>query len=430
LLDLTNYWIPVLPIIGALMCSLGYTVYRDNPKSWTNRYFCLLTCSIGIWMFLWVVNEIYVSKYVGMEVDPYPFIIFLYETQFYFIALVGPFFLLTILEISGFVNSDNRFKILGVIMVFPLINYILLSYSIIAGHEWMHLYGQISDGSFAIAQGPLFQYYHVPYNYVMILMSYAILIWKAVKPRYILERSQAVTLLLGSLLGVIGNIVTITGTNPLTGMYYVDPTFLGFGGTVVVYGYAIWKHRLIRIAPEVEGEREGEATHSLEGGKFYVTTDVEKGFEIFAELVHHGTPGIAFTSKDRKDLKEKYELEKTPVVTLSEQVGRDTLNPGLEEHAEMIPFLITDFVDQTDESVVILHDLDRWMDKPVDKLVTRSVFSAMNHLDEQNCEIALIKLLKELEDQLDEHSRIIIVVSEHMEIEISLDIDSNKINTL
>lgn len=169
------------------MFILGYAGYIDNPKSWANRSFCLLTSSVGIWMFLWVVNEIYISKYVATEVDPYPFIIFLFETQFYVIALIGPLFLLTILEISGFVNSDNRFKVFGVIMLFPIIDYILLSYSLIAGLEWMHLYGPIIDGSFTISQGPLYQYYHIPYNYGMILMSYAILVWKAVKPRYALE---------------------------------------------------------------------------------------------------------------------------------------------------------------------------------------------------------------------------------------------------
>ncbi len=404
---LTNYWVFILPIIAGLMCTLGYTIYIDNPRSWTNRFFCLLTVSIGIWMFLWVVHELYVSRYVGMEIEPYTFIIFLYETQFYFIAFIGPLFLLTVLEVSGLLNSDNRFKITALIMVFPLINISLLTYSIAAGHEWMHHYGTISDGSFPITQGPLFQYFHVPYNYIMIVISYIILIWKAVKPRYYLERSQSLTLLVGSLLGLIGNLITITGTNPLTGMYYVDVTFLGFGGTVVVYGYAIWKHRLINIAPNVEDIKDGESELSLEEGIVYLTDDPGKAFDVFADLVHHGTPGLAFSTKDKEEIRAEYNLEKTSLVKLSETLGRDTLNPDLEEHAEMIPFLISDFMGETDESVVIIHGLDEWKERP-----------------------KIVQLIQDLYEGLSEDDIIIFAVSEEVGEEVMEHLDDVVIKTL
>lgn len=409
---LTNYWIPILPVIGALMCSLGYAVYVDNPRSWTNRFFGLLTCSIGFWMFLWVINQIYASKYVGMEAEPYTFIIFLYETQFYLIAFIGPLFLLTVLEISGLINSENRLKVSALIMIFPLINITLLTYSIIAGHEWMHLYGTISDGHFSISQGPLFQYFHVPYNYVMILGSWLILLHKAIKPRYALEKRQAVTLIFGSLFALIGNIITITGTNPLTGMYYVDPTFLGFGGTVVVYGYAIWKHRLIRIAPEVEGVKKGETGYDLEGGRVYLATDVEKAFTIFADLVHHGTPGLAFSSKVKEDIRSRYDIQKTPLIKLSEEVGRDTLNPALEEHSEMIPFLISDFMGEAERCIVLIHDLDRWMDETITEIPV------------------IIDLMDDIKEEISKDGIVILVVSDNIKEQLMGYFKSDIINTL
>ncbi|MFO8109214.1 MAG: histidine kinase N-terminal 7TM domain-containing protein, partial [Thermoplasmata archaeon] len=416
LYTITNVWIPIVTVIAGLMYLQAYLVYRDNPGSWTNRYFTILSCLCGTWMLLWVINLIYASKYLGMEKDPYTFIIFLYETQFYLIALVGPFFLLTILDVSGFMNSRNRFKVFALVMLPPLVNIALLTYSIAAGLEWMHVYHGINDGNFHVSQGPLFQYFHVPYNYAMFLFAWAILLLKAVKPRYYLERNQSMTLILGSLFGIIGNILTITGVNSTTGMYHVDTTFLGLAGSTAVFGYAIHKNKLFRIVPEKETGRDVERSHELAPGKLYVTSDENMAYRAFADHVHNGIPGLAFTTRNKEVVQKEYHLKKTPVIRLNGSSGKEALNPKLREHLEMIPHLISDFMDEAEESVVIIHASGEWLDTPVSTNIPKTMFYSTYHLDREFDRPTISYLIDEIRKDLNNRKdSVIMLISREME---------------
>ncbi len=119
--------------------------------------------------------------------------------------------------------------------------------------------------------------------------------------------------------------------------------------------YTIMKYRLFLVSPATEATS-GTRKYELQPGTVRVVSE-EQGFELFTDQVHSGIPGLLFTTQDIEKIREKYNLVETPIFRVCRTPGRDTLNPMIGEHREMIAFIISEFLEEA-RGVVYLDSID------------------------------------------------------------------------
>ena len=156
----------------------------------------------------------------------------------------------------------------------------------------------------------------------------------------------------------------------------------------------------------------------LDLGRIYMTTDEGKAYKIFADMVHHGTPGLALTTKRIDSVKEQYHLKKTPVIQLNGSTSREGLNPELKEHSEMIPYMISDFIHETNEAVIIIHAPENWLYEPVKTNIPKTMFYSTYHLDKEFDKPTIYHILDEIDPEIKGRASVLIVVSKDMEMKI------------
>ncbi|NPA74925.1 MAG: hypothetical protein GXO25_02440 [Euryarchaeota archaeon] len=124
--------------------------------------------------------------------------------------------------------------------------------------------------------------------------------------------------------------------------------------------YTIARYNLFVVSPVQETGKKAELKHRFEAGTVRVLP-TDEAYSLFSEQVHGGIPGLLFTVEDTERVRNTYGLKKTPVFRISETPGKDTLNPQVPEHREMIPFIISEFLEQSSSGVVFLDRIDaKW----------------------------------------------------------------------
>ena len=124
--------------------------------------------------------------------------------------------------------------------------------------------------------------------------------------------------------------------------------------------YTIMKYRLFLVSPAAE-TTSGTRKYELQPGTVRVVSE-EHGFELFTDQVYGGIPGLLFTTKDIEKIRERYNLVETPIFRVCKTPGRDTLNPMIGEHREMIAFIISEFLEEA-QGVVYLNSIDSMFKK-------------------------------------------------------------------
>lgn len=113
----------------------------------------------------------------------------------------------------------------------------------------------------------------------------------------------------------------------------------------------------IEIEPVVEKTLKTEIKYRLDPKEGYLVLEKkpEKSFEIFFDLVTHAMSGFVVSREYPEKLKKKYNLQKTPMLWLSESETKDTINPN---DLPKLSFIIEDFTRKSKESVVLLDGLE------------------------------------------------------------------------
>lgn len=113
----------------------------------------------------------------------------------------------------------------------------------------------------------------------------------------------------------------------------------------------------IHIEPMTEKTLETEIKHRVNPMEGYIVLEKkpEKSFEIFVDLVTHGILGFVVSREYPEKLKEKYKLQKTPMLWLSESETKDAINPN---DLPKLSFVIEDFTRKSTESVILLDGLE------------------------------------------------------------------------
>jgi len=171
------------------------------------------------------------------------------KVQYFGIVSVSVFFLLFAVT---YAQSQRilKSKWLWLIWVFPLICVALVWTNESHHLIWTEIV-QRSFGSYVMAifgHGPIF-YLFVAYSYVMLLVGTVVLIQQAVKsqPEF---KGQAFMLAFGVVINWAGNIIYVSGLNPIPDL---DWTPMGLILSGVIYSVALFQFRFLDLVP-VAGE--------------------------------------------------------------------------------------------------------------------------------------------------------------------------------
>lgn len=113
----------------------------------------------------------------------------------------------------------------------------------------------------------------------------------------------------------------------------------------------------IQIEPVIEKTLKREIKYQLNSKEAYLVLEKkpEKSFKIFVDLVTHGISGFIVSREYPEKLKEKYKLQKTPMLWLSRMEVKDAINP---DDLPKLSYIIEDFTRKSVESVILLDGLE------------------------------------------------------------------------
>ncbi|MFH1788136.1 MAG: DUF835 domain-containing protein [Candidatus Altiarchaeota archaeon] len=132
------------------------------------------------------------------------------------------------------------------------------------------------------------------------------------------------------------------------------------------------QYRFVPITPVIEENIQGNLKYKIspsaiylvkeekavEGSRDFLIKGIQpkKSLEIFTDLVTHGYPGLCITRMHPKKLREKYNLERTPILWLTQSMEvRGRINPSdLIELSQTV----REFVRRTENSVILLDGLE------------------------------------------------------------------------
>ncbi len=218
---------------------------------------------------------------------------------------------------------------------------------IISGESSYYVFGQKIWG---LDPGAGYKLY-VIWLFISALILLILLPLKLRKVKMKIVRMQIWFTFVGMLIAYL--LVTITGFVPvMLGITMYPLTTVSFSILGLFIIYTIYRYRLFLVVPAVE---EIEMHEKLPKAGFY-TLPKEEAFQKFANIAKSGYKALGFISQDVNRFRDMYGLKTTPIFEIAEQPGKDRLNPQIDEQREMIPFIISTFMEEV-ENPVILIDL-------------------------------------------------------------------------
>jgi PAS domain S-box-containing protein len=120
----------------------------------------------------------------------------------------------------------------------------------------------------------------------------------------------------------------------------------------------IKRTRLI-VEPEVEKQVSTPLQYDLELREVYIVEGdgPEKAYEIFVDLVKHGFKGFGICRMHPQKMREKYALEKTPVMWLSDIESKQLEHVGPQDIPKLV-YLVAEFIKRAQPAVVIIEGVE------------------------------------------------------------------------
>lgn len=359
MVQVVNY-IPyvILIVSGSLLLLLmGIYVYFQKRHSPVNKSFLMLAIATSAWGIIYSIGLVTITLWPKPTYNLHDLQVIFDEGSFFAISMVGPTFLNMVLELTEKLNMKNRKKILFLIYIFGLVSWGILTYGFIFHRHMYHTAFYIDEhGVFQADRGPLFYLYLTPYNYTMLLLGMGILIYRAYRPRHRIEKRNMSIMTVGVMVGFLGNVIQIAKLHPIP----VDITPLALSITALIFAIGILKYGFFIVEPVLEERSDEEQEYSLDLGHTFYVTDVDYGFEIFSDLVKHEVHGIAFTMQDINTIRQRYDIPLTPMFRFHPRPIKDAINPNIDEHRELMEFIINDFTDEAPNSIVLIEGFDRF----------------------------------------------------------------------
>jgi PAS domain S-box-containing protein len=123
----------------------------------------------------------------------------------------------------------------------------------------------------------------------------------------------------------------------------------------------IERTRLV-VEPEVEKQVSTPLKYDLEPREVYIVEEErpEKAFDIFTDLVKHGFKGFGICRTHPQKVREKYALERTPVMWLSEIESKQLEQVGPQDIPKLT-YVVSEFIKRAQPAVVILEGVEYLM---------------------------------------------------------------------
>ena len=128
----------------------------------------------------------------------------------------------------------------------------------------------------------------------------------------------------------------------------------------IAWGFGILAIRRIKfssIVPRAETDKPEKLAESIKPRVTYViwSPDGDEAFELFTSNLHTGLEGLIVTRRQPSTVKERYKLERTPVLWLATVAGSDSVFPG---NLGIITDMITRFLEKGSNTIVLLDGFE------------------------------------------------------------------------
>jgi hypothetical protein len=128
----------------------------------------------------------------------------------------------------------------------------------------------------------------------------------------------------------------------------------------IVMSYVVVKHKIFTITPVNETASTKKPIITVEPGKSYFIDEKsigrKKAFRLFSDIVRHNHQGLAISTDHPNQIRQKYLLEKTPIIWLSDSVEQKKRNIKIDE-IEALNSTIYSFLDRATNPVVLIDGI-------------------------------------------------------------------------
>ncbi len=231
------------------------------------------------------------------------------------------------------------------------------------------------------------------WNFISAIILITVLVLKLKGVKMNIIKNQIFITLIGFI--IIFILIVITSFVPIMlniEMYPLNALAFSIFGMFVMY--TIFKYRMFLVAPSSETVEESEELPDIEIYKM----PVEATYEKFVRLVKSGNTGIAFVPENPEDFKGKYNLSATTVFQITQELGKDRLNPELPEHREMITFIITSLLEQVYKPVIMINLTPEWISEDA----KRDIMSTLDYIVHEYGGVFLIATNEEQQEKDEE----------------------------
>jgi GAF domain-containing protein len=111
------------------------------------------------------------------------------------------------------------------------------------------------------------------------------------------------------------------------------------------------------VVPAIENNLKTEIKYPLQPLACYLVLEekADRVFDVFYDQISHGIPGFCVTRLPLEKIKEKYGLEKTPVLSLSHMAAKDNVDPT--DMGKLV-HIISEFLNMAEGGCVLLDGLE------------------------------------------------------------------------
>lgn len=240
-------------------------------------------------------------------------------------------------------------------------------------------------GYFTSTPAPLSLFFF-PFLLIMHVLAIVVLFRYYAMQESPVAKAQTRYLLSGFLLSLFSAISSFVAT--LLGGFPLD--FL-FPAALVVQFVGMRKHWVGWVTPAAENVSVAPPRFTLSSGASYLALEQEPShtFEVFSDLIQHGSFGFCVTRSSPDVIRQRYMLEKTPIRWLAAVKRDDAIEP---RDLLGLSLIIGQFLQTAPTSVVLLHGIEYLASvngfKPVLQLVQR-----LNDLSVEKKSILLLPLV-------------------------------------
>jgi len=297
-----------------------------------------------------------------------------------------------------------------ILLVIP----IWLTYMILSSNDYIHQILLSGTQVNAIAYGPL---YLIGVTYISFFLGMGLvkLYWDYLHADFKSEKESIKLVFSGIFIGAFFGIVGDTFFIRILGLGELKLASIFIFITCIIISYVTVKHKIFSITPVSEESTTKKAPENVAIGESYFIDEKSKGrkkaFRIFSESVRHNRQGLVISTDHPNQIREKYLLEKTPIIWLSDSIElkKENIKPN---EIEALNNTVLLFMDRATNPIILLHGIKKLLivngsrkttellRSIIDKSKTKGATFLVSVSDEEKEFISVFNEAKSIEDTI------------------------------